>query len=77
MLWRSDQHAIGAADAKIDLRFAADEIRRAYPALDVFGLGPERKQCGSRHVESARDQQFVVGDLDVHLRFSFRFSSAI
>lgn len=76
MRGRRDHRAVGAADAEVDLYLGTGEIRRAHPALHMFRLGPQRKEQRSRCVEGARDEEFVVGQSGVHLRFSLAFSSA-
>src|SRR5262245_54773739 len=72
-----DHRTVGAADAEIDFRFGASEVRGPHPALHVFWLGPERKQHRSGRVEGARDEEFVLGESRTHLRFSLLLSSAM
>src|SRR5215831_18622800 len=76
MRWRCDHRAVAAADAEVDRYLGASEIRRAHPALQVFRLGPERKEQRGRCVEGARDEEFVVRQSGTHLPFSLALSSA-
>src|ERR1700738_5364900 len=61
-----DHHAVGTADAEIDLCFGAAEIRGPHPLLHVFRIGPQSKEQRGGRGERARDEECFGAQSSAH-----------